>query len=272
MQKKPWYVFNNKAAKVLDISILDEIGWDPSAYDFITDLNAAGDIDVINLRIHSPGGSVPDGLAIYNSLREHPAKVYGSVLGVAASAASFILMASDHISMPEDSFIMIHNAWGVVMGDATEMRSMSDALQVVNDSMINIYQKRTGMEFEDIAEMMKTETWIRADRALELGFTDTITDEVGIAALLHGYEKYFKSLPVDADNDILHIGKIHSVKGLRNYLRDAGGFSRKATEALVARAKAILPGEPVEPEDETGRALLSALDKVVIPDGLASAK
>ena len=269
-ERTPWYRFSNKAQKVLDIYILGEIGWDLDAYDFITDLNRAGDIDVINLIVHSPGGSVPDGIAIYNTLLEHPAKVFGSVRGVAASAASFILMASDHISMPEDSFIMIHNAFAVVMGDADEMHQMAVNLQAINDSIINIYQKRTGMDLDDLAAMMKVETWIPAERALELGFTDTITDEVGIAALLHGYEKYFKTLPVEADNDILHIGKIESVKELRNYLRDAGGFSRKATEALVARAKVILPGTPAEPEDETGNTLLAALDKVVIPDSLIS--
>jgi ATP-dependent protease ClpP protease subunit len=264
-----WYTMKQKAVGVIDISILDEIGhFGITAAEFIGELNGQPDAKVINLNIHSPGGSVPDGLAIYNSLLRHPATVNGTVLGMAGSAASFVLMASDHITMPEDSFLMIHNAWMMVMGDTDELRSAADGLEEVENSVINIYQKRTEVSRETLQEMMAKETWIGAEEAIELGFADTISDKIGIAAKIRGFEKYFKSLPVSGDNDILLIDKIETITDLGRFLRNAAGLSRKATDALVARAKVVVTGEPPAIEDETGRELLAALEGLTIPTSL----
>ena len=88
---KNWYQITNRSDSVLDISLHDEIGmWGVSASDFISELKGHPDAAVINLSIHSPGGSVLDGLAIYNSLMMHPAKVYGQVEGIAASAVCLL--------------------------------------------------------------------------------------------------------------------------------------------------------------------------------------
>jgi len=146
---KNWYSIKNKADGVLDISLHEEIGmFGIEASKFIADIRKEDDIKSINLSINSPGGSVFDGLAIYNALKSHPAKVYGHVEGIAASAASFILMASDVITMPENAFIMVHNAQRGAMGDADDLRDMAEVLENVTNQIANIYIKRTGIESE----------------------------------------------------------------------------------------------------------------------------
>ncbi len=261
---KNWFQIKNKASGVLDISIHEEIGsFGISAREFMAELKKHSDVAVINLSIHSPGGSVLDSLAIYNSLRNHGAKIHGRVEGVAASAASFILMASDTITMPEDSFIMIHSAWGGAMGEADELRDMADTIDKLNNSIVNIYERRTGLDRETIIDMMKAESWISAEQALELGFADTISDKIGIAAKLHGMERHFKELPIAAEADILRINDINDITEFGKFLRDAGGFSRKATDALVARGKKVLTGNPDQNPDltETGKLIAEALNK-----------
>lgn len=234
---KNWYSITNKSAEVIDISLHDEIGmWGITAADFISDLKSNDSAKSINLSIHSPGGSVLDGLAMYNALKSHPAKVYGHVEGIAASAASFILMASDHISMPEDAFIMIHNAHGGAMGGAEDLRDMADVMDKLQNSIINIYEKRTGKDRAELAEMMQAETWMNAEDALSNGFADTITDSINVAAKVGVFNKYFKSMPVQNNNDIEHI---KTFDDLKNYLIKSCNCSIRLASALCDRAETI---------------------------------
>ncbi len=260
---KSWYSIKNRAAGVIDISLHDEIGmWGVSAADFIAELKAQPEATVINLSIHSPGGSVLDGLAMYNNLVKHPAKIYGTVEGIAASAASFVLMASDSISMPEDAFIMVHNANGGVMGDADDMRDMADVVEKLQNSIINIYNKRTGMESDAIAEMMKAETWMNAEDALALGFIDTILEPIDVAAKIGVFNKYFKSMPVQDKQDV---ADIKTIKDFEKFLRDVGGFSKGLALELTSRGKEVLRSDSGEPDDTMDQ-ISAALDKAKIPD------
>lgn len=234
---KNWYAIQNKASGVLNVSIHDEIGlWGISAKEFNAELRQNHGVKVINLSIHSPGGSVLDGLAIYNALKSHEATIHGSVEGIAASAASFILMASDTISMPEDSFLMIHNAWGGAFGDAAEMRAAADVVDKLQNSIVNIYQKRTGMAESDIRAMMDNETWMNAQDALDNGFSDTITGAIGVAAKITGFDKHFKNMPIAND---LQIEKIKDKRDFERCLRDVGGISNRLAKALTSRAGEI---------------------------------
>lgn len=234
---KNWYSIKNRSSDVIDISLHDEIGmWGITAADFINELRSNNTAKSINLSIHSPGGSVLDGLAIYNALKSHPAKVYGHVEGIAASAASFILMASDLISMPEDAFIMIHNAYGGAVGDADDLRDMADIMEKLQDSVINIYEKRTGKNRDDLAAMMKVETWMNAEDALENGFIDTITDSINVAAKIGVFNKYFKSMPVQNSNDI---EGVKSFEDFENYLINSCNCSRRLAKALCNRAESL---------------------------------
>ena len=138
-------------------------------------LRAIGKRDV-TVNINSPGGDMFEGLAIYNLLREHPAKVTVKVMGLAASAASVIAMSGDHIEMGLGTFMMIHNAWGVVIGNRHDMRSIADIFDEFDAAMAEIYEARTTQPAADIAELMDNETWIRAKQAVEKGFADDIFD------------------------------------------------------------------------------------------------
>jgi ATP-dependent Clp endopeptidase proteolytic subunit ClpP len=180
---KNWYSINAKAGeKTAEISIYDEIGfWGVTAKDFITDLKKI-DASEITLFINSPGGSVFDGLAIYNAIRQHPANVTVKVMGVAASAASFIAMAGDKIVMPENTFMMVHNPMGGVFGNADEMREWADTLDKIAASLIAIYVARTGKTEDEVKALLNAETWMTAKEAVDLGFADTVEAEMKIAA------------------------------------------------------------------------------------------
>jgi ATP-dependent Clp endopeptidase proteolytic subunit ClpP len=261
---KNWYTIENRAKGVIDISLHDEIGrFGITAADFVRNLKEQGDVTSINLSIHSPGGSAFDGIAIYNVLLDHPAKVYANVLGIAASAASFILMAADVISMPEDSFLMIHNAQGGAIGDASTMRGVAESLEMVTNTIINIYEKRTGYDRELIAEMMNVETLMTASDALEFGFTDNVTEPLGLAAKIYEFRDYFKELPFE--NPVkLEPEKVETITDFEKCLRDAG-ISKKLATALTSRAKVVFQCDTDEAELELKK-IVERLDNLKLPD------
>ena len=126
----------------------------------------------VTVSINSPGGDFFEGLAIYNVLREYPAKVSIKVMGLAASAASVIAMAGDEIHMGDGAFYMIHNAWAVAVGNRHDMNAAAKLLEPFDASMADIYTARTGQGRAYVAEMMDAESWINAADAVKLGFAD----------------------------------------------------------------------------------------------------
>lgn len=160
------------------ISVYDVIGEDSFSNDGITARRIAGALraigrNAVTVNVNSPGGDMFEGLAIYNLLREHPAEVTVRVMGVAASAASIIAMAGDKIEMGLGSMMMIHNSWGMVMGNQNDMREAAETFAEFDATMADIYAARTGYDRDEIAAMMNVETWFRAERAIETGFADT---------------------------------------------------------------------------------------------------
>jgi len=180
---KNWYSIKAKAdQKTAEISIYDEIGyWGVTAKQFIGDLKAL-DATTIKLAINSPGGAVFDALAIYNALRQHPAAVEVTIMGVAASAASVIAMAGDTIVMPENAFMMIHNPLNLAYGNADDLREMADVLDKIGASLIGIYAKRTGLPEDEIKALLDAETWLNAEEAVTKGFADELQAELKVAA------------------------------------------------------------------------------------------
>lgn len=136
-------------------------------------LAAAGGADVV-LEVNSPGGSVTDALAIYNMLKGYQGNVSAVVDGIAASAATVVLMGADQIVMAEHSMMMIHNPWLSVEGDADELRKHADTLDKATAELVKLYAERTGRSPEEIAEMLKAETWLTADEAVAAGFADSV--------------------------------------------------------------------------------------------------
>lgn len=165
------------------IDIYDEIGmWGITASDFIRDLRALGDDAPVTLNVNSPGGEVFAGLAIHNALKRHKGKVMCRVDGIAASIASVIAMAADEVVMPENAMMMIHNPAAFAMGTAEDMRETADFLDKVTTSLISAYRQKTGLEDDEIAEMMAATTWLTAAEAMEKGFCDRMDKPVKMAA------------------------------------------------------------------------------------------
>ena len=194
---KTWYQIQAKAnkPKAAEISIHDEIGlWGVSASAFMRDLRGMGELDEIHLSIHSPGGDVLDGWAIYNSLKNSKAKITARVEGLAASMASVILMAADTVEIPENAYVMIHNPWGLAVGDAEEMRDTADLLDKLGNGLVSAYTTRTGNSEEDIRAWMDAETWMDGKEAVERGFADKLLDGVALSARAFDSRK-FKMTP-----------------------------------------------------------------------------
>ena len=141
-----------------------------SAVSFRDALKELGDVSTINLSINSGGGSVFDGIAIYNMLKSHKATVNVYVEGLAASIASVIAMAGDTITMRSGSMMMVHMPWTLSQGNAEEMRKTADTLEKTGDSIVDIYSERTGISPDDIRNIMNDETWLSAEEAVEQGW------------------------------------------------------------------------------------------------------
>jgi ATP-dependent Clp endopeptidase proteolytic subunit ClpP len=132
------------------------------------------DADHISIRINSPGGFVSDGVAIANSIRRHKAHVSVTVDGVAASAASFIALAGDELTMARNSELMIHNPIFMAMGNADEMRSAADRLESIADNIADMYAAKAGGDIADWRQAMNAETWYSAEEAVAIGLADRV--------------------------------------------------------------------------------------------------
>lgn len=167
-------------------------------------LRSIGKNDV-TIKINSPGGDMFEGIAIYNLLREHPARVTVQVMGWAASAASIIAMAGDDIRMGLGTFMMVHNAWGMVIGNRHDMREAAGLFDGFDSAIADIYEARTGMDRKEIERLMDAETFMGPSEAVDKGFADKVDE--GIEA-----------------------------PSANNSATDRGLMARRQTEAALARA------------------------------------
>ena len=178
-----WYNIQGKATDaVAEIYIFDEIGaYGITAQDFIAEMKEYKDTPV-NLRINCIGGDVFDGMAMYNIIKKREAKTTAYIEGIAASMGSVIALAADEVVMAENSLFMIHNAWGGAMGEAEDMRKTASVLEKISGEIANIYKRKTRLSLDRITDMMDEETWLNAEEAYELGFIDSISDSIKVAA------------------------------------------------------------------------------------------
>lgn len=181
-----------------ELLLYGEIGswWDDLDAESVVNQMESLNKDVINVRIHSAGGLILEGLAIYNRLKMSSAKVNVTIDGLAASMASVIAMAGDHVSMPENAWLMIHKPWNQVGGNADDLRKTADDLDKFESSLASIYKAKTGLSDEKIAQMLRDETWISANDALEMGFIDEVIPAVKAAASIDITQ--FKNPPASA--------------------------------------------------------------------------
>ena len=126
----------------------------------------------ITVYINSPGGDCVAAAQIYNMLMEYPHDVTVKIDGIAASAASVIAMAGTKVLMSPVSTMMIHNPATIAMGDHTDMEKAIEMLESVKESIINAYERKTVLNRKELSKMMDAETWMDANKAVELGFAD----------------------------------------------------------------------------------------------------
>lgn len=169
-------VSSNNQELILDGPIASDTWWgDEVTPDLFREelKQHAGDLTVV---INSPGGDVFAGLAIYNALVNHNGNVTVRVDGLAASIASVIAMAGDKIIMSPGSMIMIHRPSVYAAGTVDDMEKAKDVLLKIEEGITPIYAKRTGLSDEKITELLEAETWMLADKAVELGFADEVSE------------------------------------------------------------------------------------------------
>lgn len=172
---------DNSTITMLDIIGDDGMGGGVSAKRIAAALRTISNRDV-TVQINSPGGDMFEGIAIYNLLRAHPARITVDVLGIAASAASVIAMAGDNIRMAPSSFLMLHNAWGVVIGNRHDMAEAATLFERFDGALADIYSARSGMARSEIATLLDAETFLTAEEAVAAGLADIIAGETDAAS------------------------------------------------------------------------------------------
>lgn len=183
-----WYRIENLVDRpsTAAIYIYDVIGctcwWDDecrctTAKNLIDELQGLR-VDNLHIHINSPGGEVDDGIAIYNTLRNHSARKTTFIDSLAASAASFIALAADEVVIALTGQVMIHDASTIAIGDAAELRQTADLLDRYSDNIAGIYSRKSGKTVDEFRELMRAETWFTGAEAVEAGLADRTDEDV----------------------------------------------------------------------------------------------
>jgi ATP-dependent protease ClpP protease subunit len=135
-------------------------------------LDSLKDAKKIHVRLNSPGGDYFLGVSISNALRRHNAKIIVHVDALAASAASVIAMGGDRVIMHPGALMMIHRAWSITMGNSADFAKAAETLNKVDENLIDVYHKRTGMDKSKLRTLVDAETWMSGDEAVSYGFAD----------------------------------------------------------------------------------------------------
>jgi len=265
-----WYTIRAQTTGA-EVVIYDEIGaYGVSAKGFLAELGALPGATPLALRLNSPGGSVFDAVAIYNAIKRHSGTVTVWIDGIAASAASYIAMAGDEVVMPENAFLMIHDPAGMVMGSATDMRAMAEALDKIKGSLLQGYAAKSGRPPEEIAPLMAAETWLDAKDALDLGFADRIAEPVQIAARFD-VDRFRNAPPALAETEVEAADDDPSGGDAGG----AGGENEKAVpedeaetagceDALAPESRPAEPDPPAKPVLPSVQSVATNADVVII--------
>lgn len=170
-----------------------------SATDFIYAINCCNGAD-LHIRINSPGGSVFDALAMYSYLKSYSGKVTVTVDGIAASAASFLMLCGKVRNIVKGGFVMIHNPWSMPAGDSSVLRKEADLLDNIAEQLVRLYSTYLKCKPEEIKSMMEQETWLGSDKAVALGFATNEIDGAPVLAVVNGEKFKNAPAPVAAAN------------------------------------------------------------------------
>ena len=231
-----------KNTEIPSVFIYDQIGQDwwgegisPQA--FIEQVKAI-ESDAFNLFLNTPGGFVNDGLAIYHQLDRLDKYITVYIDGIAASIGSVIAMAGDKIIMPENTEQMIHDPWGMAIGNSRDLRELADHMDRTKERILNIYHKRTGYDRDKISELMANETYISAKDAVEWGFADELEEPKKLAAC--AFDWIFAT-----DQKDFTRSNIDKKRELERNLREAGWSKTEAT-AIANRSESVFAEKTVD--------------------------
>jgi ATP-dependent protease ClpP protease subunit len=258
---RDWYrIENSKDPDEATVYIYDEIGyWGTTAQQFVKDLQAVK-AGTINLHLNTPGGDVFDGIAIHNALRQHSATVHVQVDALAASIGSVIAMAGDRITMAKHSTMMIHDPFGYVVGNAEDMRKMSEVLDGLGDTIAGVYAERAGGSVREWRDRMLEETWYSDREAVDVGLADQVDGDsqaqaaFDLSMFRHPPERLAASAaspPASGQP---------TKRDIEKALRDAG-LSRVQAKALIASGWGAAA-------EETGSAERDAAELLALRDAL----
>lgn len=246
------------APKVGDVYIYGAVTsykWDDSdvtAKSFKDDLEALGDINMLNVYINSPGGSVFQGQAIYTILRRYAQKgvaVSVHVDGLAASIASVIAMAGGTVTMPRNAMMMVHNPWTYAYGNAGELRKAANDLDKIRLSMIEAYLDKAAAKLsrDKLTELMDAESWLTAQECCDYGLCDVLEAENSVAACV--------------DPEVM--AKYRNTPApLREAAKSGGSPARLTGASIPAKPPVGQHIPPVNPDLEERNAILAEANRV----------
>lgn len=206
--------------------------------------------------INSPGGDCVAAAQIYNMLSNYKGKVTVKIDGIAASAASVIAMAGDTVLVSPVSMLMIHNPATIAWGDHAEMQKAIDMLSEVKESIINAYVLKTGLSRPKLSHLMDAETWMDANKAVELGFADEIVTRAKAEPEKEpeeGEEEQEKKFPPSTSS------MLFSRRAANNALLNkmAARYGQAEQKSSI-QAQAQIPA----PETETGRSVDALMERL----------
>jgi len=238
--QREWYKIKNKLSEVSDIYLFNDIGtFGITAQSFIDEIKEYEDRE-LNIHINSLGGEVFEGMAIYSIIQRRTSKTTVYIEGIAASIASVIALAADEVIMSENSLLMIHNAWGGTQGEAKDMRKQAEILEKITNEIAEVYGKKTKIPYNEIVEMMDEETWLTAEEAVALGFVDSISEPIQVAAK-YDVSKY-KNITNKKVEQILSLTKKREIK----MTEELKTWFNSKVEEIIAKVKDSKDVETVE--------------------------
>jgi len=258
-----------KNGNTADIYIYGDItSWpwvesDVSSYGLAKELELL-EAEQINCYINSYGGEVAEGLAIYNQLKRHPAKVTTICDGFACSAASVIFMAGDERLMGEASLLMIHNAWTYTSGNSEELRKQADDLDTITQASINAYLSCVNIEEAALKQLLDEETWILPADAVAMAFATGVSEEEpGLQASQSVKQKVIKTLAKKTGGPVFKIDLSDNVKQALGDLKkemqeQVDEIKKQACRSNVPESEENVPetdGKVPEPQGEESNLL-----------------
>lgn len=206
----------NQRAEIYVYGVIggDWFGDGATAQKFSDDLKKIGNVSSIDLHIDSEGGSVKDAQAMYTLLVAHPATVNVHIDGWACSAASFLAMAGSDIAIGEGGMFMIHNARMSVYGQAEDLDRGAALLRTTNQTILQKYVDRTGLNAKKVKEWMDAETWFTGREAVDAGFCNRVVENLKVAASTTRDVSRFTNVPQS-----LRPRRTHAAAALANLAR-----------------------------------------------------